>query len=166
MLSQADFKDTALQDNFGVHIGVIGAGINYEKVITDKFTLNTQLEYSGGFYKRLGNDTEFVFASVISLEPRYYYNRDRRLKKGKSIDFNVGNFIAGDISYGPVFGSIASDDDVEVVDSFVAGIKYGLRRKIVQKLNFEFAFGLGGLFSELDTEIVPLLDLKLQYVIF
>lgn len=155
-----------LQDNFGINLGLINVGINYEKAFGETFSVNSIFEYSGGFYSRLGGDLEYVIASSLSVEPRYYYNRNRRQNKGKNIDFNVGNFFAGDLSYAPIFGSISSNDNVEVLDSFVAGIKYGLRRKVVQKLNFEFAFGAGALFSELDTDILPILDLKLQYVIF
>lgn len=165
--TQTDSKSPDdLQDNFGINTGLIRAGVNYEKVITTSFTLNTILEYSGGFYKRFNGNTQYVFASSISLEPRYYYNRERRTLKGKNTAYNVGNFVAGQLSYAPLFGTVSSDDTVEVLDSFSVGVKYGLRRKVVQKLNFEFAIGAGALFSELDTSIVPILDLKLQYIIF
>ncbi|TVZ51871.1 hypothetical protein [Dokdonia sp. Hel_I_53] len=156
-----------LVDNFGINIGLINAGINYEKVLAKDFSVNTILEYNGGFYARFGGDTEYIFASTIALEPRYYYNRDRRLRKGKNISNNVGNYLAGDFSFGPVIGTISSDDNVGVVDSYVLGVKYGLRRKIVGDLNFELAFGVGKLFSKgYDSETIPILDLKLQYILF
>ncbi len=159
--------DNSLRDNFGINVGLVTAGINYEKVITKDFTINTLLEYNGGFYARFEGDVEYIFASTISLEPRYYNNRNRRFNKGKNISNNVGNYLAGDFSFGPVIGTISSEDNVDVIDSYTVGAKYGLRRKVIGNLNFELAFGVGRLFSKgYDPETIPLLDIKLQYILF
>lgn len=156
-----------LVDNFGVNLGLISAGINYEKAIAKDLSVNAILQYDGGFYSRLGGDTQYIFASTISLEPRYYYNRQRRLNRRKNISNNVGNYIAGDLSFGPVLGTISSDDEARALDSYIVGVKYGLRRKVIGNLNFELAFGVGKLFSNnYKSETIPILDIKLQYIIF
>jgi len=53
--------------------------------------------WGGSFYDRTG----FVLAPVITLEPRWYYNLNKRVKKDRRIDGNSGNFISLKTSYHP-----------------------------------------------------------------
>lgn len=154
-----------LVDNFGVDVHLIGLGVNYEKVVQKDFSVNLSVNLQGGFY---GNDTDFnyIFGTYISAEPRYYYNRDRRASKGKKLDENSGNFIAAELGYASDIITLSSENNVIINPTFLAGIKYGLRRNIIKNLNYEFDFGLGYATSSGVNTIIPLLDFKLQYILF
>lgn len=158
---------TRLEDNAGVSIGLLTFGINYEFPISQKMTLNAVLIYGAGFGGGSEGKIRYIFTPLIGAEARYYYNRARRIKKGKSIAENAGNFIVGDVSYTPNIGTISSGSNFNVIPSLLLGVNYGIRRNITRKLNYEFTFGIGSLFPEgRRAEIVPLLNIKLQYILF
>lgn len=164
-LVKAQNVPTPLIDNLGVNIQLIGLSINYEKVLKDNFTVNAAVNLQGGFF---GNDSEFnyVFGTYLSAEPRYYYNRNRRAAKGKKLDENSGNFIAAELGYASDIITISNAENITINPTFLVGLKYGLRRNITRNLNYEFDFGLGYARSSGNNAIIPLLDLKLQYILF
>lgn len=82
------------------------------------------------------------------------------------LDENSGNFIAAELGYASDIITLSSDDNVTINPTLLAGLKYGLRRNIVKNLNYEFDFGVGYATSSGLNTIIPLLDFKLQYILF
>lgn len=161
------YAQDKVQDNFGVNLQLFGAGVNYEFAVGQNFTINTLVTYEGGFFQGLDGDVNYLLTTTFGAEPRWYYNRKRRSDLGKNVNYNVGNFIAGELFYAPDLLSSSTDNNVAVDPSFAIGIKYGLRRKVVEKLHFEISFGIGQVFpTDTDSFTAPLLDIKLQYVLF
>lgn len=154
-------ENPAIQDNFGVQLGLIGGWVHYEKVLKNEFTLNTSVGYAGGFMYSTANKTEYLFTSIINFEPRYYYNFHKREQKGKNVSYNSANFLAMDLYFVPDWGSHSSRSDAKVNRSFSIIPKWGFRRNIAGRLGFEFATGLGYSFNDIaDNGLSFGLDIK------
>lgn len=131
------------EDVLGVKIGLIGGWINYEKALNDNVTINSEIGYEGGFLKGTNNKVDYVFTTIFSLEPRYYYNFEKRHNKEKKTVNNSANYLSSEIFYVSDLLSSTNRDNLGVNQSFGIIPKYGLRRVISGDLSFEFAFGIG-----------------------
>lgn len=148
-----------LEDKFNVRLGLIGGWVSYEKPLGGPFLLNGELGYIGGIVG--GN---FLFTSILEIEPRYYYNVDKRIKKGKSIKNNSANYLALQLSYLPDLLTAKKYSSTIIEKSFNIIPTYGLRRNILGGLNFDFEIGLGyQINSGTENNIVPNLGLGLSY---
>lgn len=158
-----------LENLFSANINVIGAGFTYERVVGEKFTTHFNASYQlVGLSPGSGDngDIDLTFAGNFSLAGRYYYNRERRLNKGKKLTQNAGNYLAGEFQVIPDFLINTEEDFINYLTTYTVGAKYGLRRNIAKNLNYEFEFGVGYVFTERDNLVLPLLEFKLQYVLF
>ena len=89
-----------LKDLFSVEAGLLGVWINYEKTLSEKFTLNTEFGYAGGILKGTNDHSlDYIFATTFSLEPRYYHNFDKRLEKAKNVSNNSANYFTAAFYY-------------------------------------------------------------------
>ncbi|GAL79713.1 hypothetical protein JCM19274_3125 [Algibacter lectus] len=70
-----------------------------------------------------------MLAPVIRLEPRWYYNLDKRVSKSRSISGNAGNFLALQTSYHPNWFTISNYDNVEVVNQVSIIPTWGYKEK-------------------------------------
>ncbi len=154
-----------LKDLFSVEAGLIGVWINYEKTLSDKFTLNTEFGYAGGILKGTnGHSLDYLFTTIFSLEPRYYYNFNKRLEKEKNITNNSANYLAIDFSYVPDWFTETNRQGASITSSTNIIPKWGFRRNIIQNLNFDFATGLGySSASHRDYNLQIALDIRLSY---
>jgi len=151
------------EDIFGVKVGFIGGWVSYEKALNHKFTLNSEVGYEGGFLKGTNNNVDYVFTTIFSLEPRYYYNFKKRQDKGKSTNNNSANYISSEFFYVPDLLSATNRDNLSINKSFGIIPKYGLRRSISDNLIFEFAIGIGYAWRENDINgVVLALDLRVH----
>ena len=139
------FSQEKATDLFSIKAGLVGAWLGYEKSVNDVFTVNGEIGYEGGVFagEIWENDFNYVFTSTLSLEARYYYNFNRRIEKGKNTLNNAGNFLGLELAFTPDWGTISNSDDISVVRTFSIIPKYGLRRNLSNKFNFELAFGPG-----------------------
>ena len=154
-----------LEDIFSVEIGLIGGWINYEKTLNEKFTLNTEFGYAGGILKGTnGHSLDYIFTTIFSLEPRYYYNFNKRLEKEKNITNNSANYLAIDFSYVPDWFTETNRQGAGVTSSISIIPKWGFRRNIIQNLNFDFATGLGYSSAKYrENNLQTVLDIRLSY---
>lgn len=139
------FAQEKATDIFNAKAGFIGAWIGYEKALSSDFTLNGELGYEGGFFYSswVSDKVNFIFTTTLSLEGRYYYNFDRRIEKGKNTKNNSANFIAIEAEYTPDWGTSSNADNVNVLRTFTIIPKYGFKRNLSDKFNFEFSIGPG-----------------------
>lgn len=141
-------KENYSEDIFGLKVGLIGVWINYEQSLSTNMTLNTEIGYEGGFLKGTNNKFDYIFTTIFSLEPRYYYNFHRRQEKNKKINNNSANYIGAEMFFVPNLLSSTNRNNVSVNKSFGFIPKYGLRRNISDNLSLEFAFGIGYVWGE------------------
>ena len=77
----------------GIQIGPLGVWVNDEFRLTNKIALRAEAGLAAGYWA--GSQFEglgFLLTPAVRIEPRWYYNLDRRLRKGKEIKGNRGNF--------------------------------------------------------------------------
>jgi len=147
-----------------INIGAIGAWIDYEKPISNQLTISTQLGMEGGFFGG-GGDFNYVLTPTISVEPRFYYNFNKRARKGKKTINNSANYIKLDAAYAPGLFTF-SNENVEVNTQLNLIPMWGLRRAIGKRLNFEFAVGYGIAFIDQGTIGQFGLDLRVGYFFY
>jgi len=149
-------------------LNLINPGIEYEYAFLSKSTVlfNIGVGY-GGSYPNLTKGASgwlYVITPFIDIQYRYYYNLNRRIEKGKNINYNSGDFFGfRSLSRGEDFDSNftrSSEYD------FAFGPIWGLQRSFY-KINFLFDIGV---IYYLDTigncGIIPMLELSISYNLF
>ena len=129
---------------FGIQTGFLGIWGHNETKLTNQIALRSEIGFDSGiwggdFYDKTG----FLMTPVITAEPRWYYNLNKRESKSKRIDGNSGNFISLKTSYHPDWFVISNYDNLKIISDFSLIPSYGLRRNISQHFNYEFSVGLG-----------------------
>lgn len=129
---------------FGIQTGFLGIWANNELKLSNQFALRSEIGldagiWGGDYYPKNG----YAFTPVITLEPRWYYNLNKRVKKKRSISKNSGNFIALKTSYHPDWFVISNYDNVTIVSDISIIPTWGIRRMIGSHFNYEAGFGIG-----------------------
>lgn len=159
---------------YGIQTGLLGAWVYNEAKLTNSIVLRTEIGFDLGIWKSTFYDDFndfFLLTPVITLEPRFYYNLDKRLKKSKKIDGNSGNFIALNMSYHPDWFVISKNDDVRIVSDISIMPTWGIRRNIGKHFNYEVGIGAGFTYtfakqvgySKDKSEIEPNTHLRIGY---
>lgn len=129
---------------FGIQSGFLGVWVHHETKLSNPIALRSELGFDSGFWGGgYYNKTGYVFAPVITLEPRWYYNLNKRVKKDKSIDGNSGNFASLKTSYHPDWFVISNYDNISIVSDIAVIPTWGIRRNIGNHFNYEAGFGIG-----------------------
>ncbi len=159
-------EDTALNGTvekslFNVQTGVIGFWASNEVRLADKWALRTEVgldlwayeTYVPGSMSTV-EEKGTVLVPSISLEPRWYYNIEKRSNKGKNTANNSANFLTVAVEYYPDLFTIGSKPDYVYVPNQISFIpEWGMRRSIADsKFNYELGFGLGYLAYLEETE--------------
>jgi ABC-type spermidine/putrescine transport system permease subunit II len=85
----------------------------------------------------------FLLAPVITLEPRWYYNLNKRESKSKRIDGNSGNFLSIKTSYHPDWFIISNEVNINLIRDISIVPTWGIRRNIGKYFNYETVIGFG-----------------------
>ena len=156
--------ETFLKKNiFSADIGLFGVWVNYERHLGGLFTFKSEAGLEVGFGQDFFSGEYFVLTPDLVAEPRYYYNFNRRVKSGKKTSYNASNYFALTVNY---FSNpfIISNVHYKIFQSeFSLVPKWGIKRTIGQRLNFEFAFGGGLYFNKSETNAGFGLDLRFGY---
>ncbi len=133
----------------GVQFGLFGLELYNESRIGEKLALRSQLAlnpiafWGGDFYRKSG----YAIAPSISLQPKYYYNINKRSAKGKNIKNNGANYISIQTLYFPKWFAISNYDNVTVANQIYFIPTFGIRRNFGGNFNYEFKVGYGYGFS-------------------
>ena len=90
-------QDTSVENStFGIQTGFLGVWVHNEVKLSNKIALRTEFGLEGQIYK-IGrteneNSANYILAPVLTLEPRWYYNLNKRATKSKNTIGNSGNF--------------------------------------------------------------------------
>lgn len=130
-----------VQTGFGVHTGI---WFNNESKLSNSIALRSEIGLEkdftvGDHYDGAG----FILQPVLTVEPRYYYNLEKRNSKGKKIANNSGNYISIKTSYHPDWFVINLADNVTKTADLAIVPTWGLKRQIGNHFTYETAVGFG-----------------------
>ena len=103
-----------------------------------------------------------VHASVYG---KFFYNRDKRMSKSKSLLFNSGMFIGAKVKY--VSKPLTSDEYHSQTNNLIVNLNWGGQRNIGKYWIYSYSLGLGYGYN-LDyprSVFYPAFDLKVAYVL-
>ncbi|MBS9774898.1 MAG: hypothetical protein KGV59_07065 [Tenacibaculum sp.] len=166
LLTFGQQKESKLNKQLGIDATILGAGVFYEYPLSNKILSEISV----------GIGSSFVYAAptvgfrLSTYRPysrvalKWYYNREKRLKKGKSISLNVGNFIGiqNKIMYG--YGNNPKHNDLAYM---MNEIYWGSQAKLDGKLLLDYHFGLGYfLVNDRGFDgFFPTIGIKLKYIL-
>jgi hypothetical protein len=142
---------------YGIQTGFLGTWLYNESRLNNEFALRSQVGFDFRVegireFESFGPNSDFYGILHLSLEPRWYYNLDRRLKKGKNIDRNSGNFVALLTSLNLESVSFTNNDRIRSLDQIRFVPKWGIRRSLGKHISYEAGFGFGYAFFLNNTE--------------
>ena len=132
------------ESTYGIQTGVLGIWAHNETKLSNQIALRAEIGMDAGF--RGGSfypKTGYLMTPVITLEPRWYYNLEKRQSKSKSITGNSGNFLTLQTSYTPNWFVISNYDNLNIVNDVSIIPTWGIRRNIGKHFNYETGIGLG-----------------------
>jgi hypothetical protein len=147
-------------------LGFEGIGFTYEPKIAKIMTLELSAGMGGGYSIGEGSIqyiSRILFpAFYFSANPKLFYNRQRRVEKGRSTKFNSGNYIGLKAKY--TTPSIAPDNTEN--NALLVNLHWGMQRAIGKRwtINTHFGFGYAQDFETNFGTIYPSVDLHFSYV--
>lgn len=156
--------DTSLQRQFGVEVNLISPGIggSYELPLSRNFLS----DFAGGFGLPIVKGWGSIGIDDGRINPytrvgiKYFYNRNNRVKKGKEINNNRGNFIG--IQNKMMYGLVTYDA------TFILNeLHWGVQTEIAKKMLLTFQIGGAHYYTKEGYNYYsPLLDVKFKYILF
>ncbi|GAA3607694.1 hypothetical protein Q4Q39_10410 [Flavivirga amylovorans] len=140
---------------FGIQVGLIGIWAHNELKLSNQVVLRSEIGLAGVNTANI--------EPLLALEPRWYYNINKRANKGKRIDGNSGNYISFRTSY-RFFDSSEADKNEQNYLFFTP--TWGIRRNIGNHFNYEAGIGVGlGFFNNNEKKVgyTSYLNLKIGY---
>ena len=132
------------KSTFGIQTGFLGIWAHNESKLSNQIALRSELGLDTGIFGSDVNDINgFLLVPAITLEPRWYYNLNKRQNKSKRIDANSGNFISIKTTYHPDWFVISNEDNINFISDISIIPTWGIRRNISSHFNYEAGFGIG-----------------------
>jgi len=129
---------------FGIQTGFLGIWAHNESRLSNRIALRSEIGFDAGYQSGFFYPEDIFFlAPVLTLEPRFYYNLNKRNSKSKVITNNSGNFISIKTSYTPDWLVIANVKDISIISEISFIPTFGIRRNIGTHFNYEAGFGFG-----------------------
>lgn len=140
--SQNNPKASVEKSIFGIQTGFLGVWVQNESRLSNLISLRSEIGLDFGYSKNGFGETS-VFIPSVRLEPRWYYNLEKRLKKGRKISNNSGNFLAMNINYNPDWFYISNQDNLIIISTLAFIPKWGIKRTAGNHFTYEAGFGIG-----------------------
>ena len=162
----ATTPDTQLLTLKKIDAGPQGVGFTYEPKLSKKSTVDLSVGAGAGYTIQSGsfNYVGEVFkpALYLSATPKYFYNRDRRLRKGKTLHLNSGNYIGFRLKY--VTPSISRETLTRT--SILTNVHFGAQRAIGTNWTLNYHVGLGYGYDAFSNSgaVYPAIDFRFSYV--
>lgn len=156
-----------------IGFGINGLDVSVEIPIAEKITIEPMVGfgpsyhfYDGGYLTAsMGWEWALLEPSVhAGIYGKYFYNRDRRIVKGKSVRFNSGHFIGVKAKYvsKPLTNGFHIKHNV-----LLTNVNWGGQHNIGQHWNYSYSVGVGyGINMDFFYgSFYPAFDLKIAYVL-
>ena len=157
-------SDIKLSGFTKLDLGLQGIGLTYEPRLSNKMTVDISAGAGGG-YDIADGSIEINYlkpAFYFSLTPKYFYNRQSRIDKGKKTLFNSGNYFGLRLKY------ITPIDRKSGLsrNSILANLHWGIQRATGNHWTFNSHIG-AGYAKDIDYgfgTIYPAIDFKFSYI--
>jgi hypothetical protein len=158
-----------LQSLVKLDLGMRGVGFSYEPTLGNRVAIDLSAGLGGGYYVA---DNYFEYrwilldpAFYLVVNPRWYYSRLKRLKKGKNMMGNAGNYIGLAIKYAS--STIGGSPDIS--DALLFNLHWGIQRSMGNSWVFNTHFGLGYAIDAADLNkspgsFYPAFDVRFAYL--
>ncbi|MEO6721211.1 MAG: hypothetical protein ABIN67_12650 [Ferruginibacter sp.] len=160
--------ETGLKTLLKADIGLQGIGVTFEPRLGKKMTMDLSAGAGGGYSVWEGGiEYEiniFQPAFYFSITPKFFYNRQKRMKAGKVSQSNAGNYIGLRLKYATP--SVAPNDALR--ETFLVNLHWGLQRALGKHWTLNAHAGAGyaqDIPSSFGT-LYPALDVKFSYNLF
>lgn len=130
---------TLAQKSSSFQIGTLGFWFNYELPLNNSITFRTEI----GVYTDITKGVGYFIAPEINLEPRWYYNIKKRSDDDKDISNNSANFFTVVTKYRSKIFEISNLDSDRAENAIAFIPKWGIKRNLSTKFNYEIGLGLG-----------------------
>lgn len=128
----------------GIQTGLLGIWVHRELKLTNQIALRGEVGLHAGFWESgFYNSKGYVLAPTIIVEPRWYYNLDKRVSKSRNISGNSGNYLSLETQYSPSWFVISNAKNISPIDQISMIPTWGIRRNIGRHLNYETGIGIG-----------------------
>ena len=85
-----------------IQAGILGIHINNEYKLSDKMVLASEIGLNASVFGGFSYDkTGVVLSPTITIEPKWYYNLQKRMQRDKKYSDNNGNYLSLKTSYTP-----------------------------------------------------------------
>ena len=129
---------------FGVQTGLLGIWVYNELRISNTIALRSELGLETAVATREDSNDSYTFLTPeITLEPRLYYNLNKRKSKGKNISENSANYFSLRSSYYPDSFTIGNTGGYNFVPELNIVPCWGMKRNLGDHFNYELGGGVG-----------------------
>ena len=140
--SQEKINSSVEKSIFGIQTGFLGVWVHNESRLSNQISLRSEIGMNYGFFDNGYGQNSIVYPT-IRLEPRWYYNLEKRVKKGRKISNNSGNFLALNITYTPDWFYISDLDNINIIGTITFIPKWGIKRTVGKHFTYETGIGIG-----------------------
>lgn len=146
LLSSTVFSQSASveKSTYGIQTGLLGLWGHREVKLSNQIALRAEIGLDAGilggrFYPKTG----YLMTPVFTIEPRWYYNLNKRVSKSKSISGNSASFLTIQTSFHPNWFTISNYDNAEIVNQVSITPTWGIKRNLGNHFTYETGFGIG-----------------------
>ncbi len=129
------------RSTYGIQTGFLGTWVHNELRITNSIALRSELgldfNFWGGDFVKDG----YLLTPVLTLEPRFYYNLEKRESKSRKIINNTGSFLSLRTSYHPDWFNFSNYDNISVIPDLSIIPSWGIKTHIGKHFCFEGGLG-------------------------
>jgi hypothetical protein len=132
------------KSTYGIQTGLLGIWAHREVKLTNQIALRQEIGMDAGFwgasfYPKNG----YLMTPVITFQPRWYYNLNKRISKSRNILGNSGNFLSVKTSYNGNWFVISNYDNIQIADQISIIPTWGLKRNNGNHFTYETGIGIG-----------------------
>jgi len=161
---------TNLRNLAKLDLGLQGIGFTFEPRVGKSTTIDLSTGIGGGYNISTDDLTYEVDitnpALYFSITPKVFYNRQKRIEKGKASLVNSGNYIGLRLKY----TTKGLSENSEIYDALLMNVHWGLQRPLGKKWLFMTHLGAGYAMDATDLNhgsgtFYPALEFRFSYVI-
>lgn len=174
LLQASTLSSQSLKTVPKIGLGINGLEFSVEIPLAEKISIEPAIGFGPSYdfsdkdalTKKMGWHWALLEPSVhASLYGKFFYSRNKRISKGKSMLFNSGHFIGVKVKY--LSKPLTNDELHGQTNTLLANLNWGAQRNLGSHWNYSYSVGLG-YGRNLDYSygtFYPAFDLKIAYVL-